>query len=118
MRCAMGCSEGALMSSAHIFCTVDQVESELEAAFEFLDDVYKPFGFTYKVGLSTRNPKKFVGDLAVWDKAESALQRVLERRVPGEWGLNEEDAAFYGPKVGTDLARVGLRADEDSLTSD
>jgi threonyl-tRNA synthetase len=84
---------------AHIFCTVDQVEQEIQGAFDFLDAVYKPFGFTYKVGLSTRNPKKWVGDLKIWDKAESTLKDVLEKRMPGKWHFNEEDAAFYGPKV-------------------
>jgi threonyl-tRNA synthetase len=40
-----------------------------------------------------------MGDLKVWDKAESALQAVLEKRMPGQWKENPEDAAFYGPKV-------------------
>jgi threonyl-tRNA synthetase len=71
----------------------------MEAAFDFLEAVYKPFGFEFRVGLSTRNPKKWMGDLKVWDKAESELRSVLERRVPGKWHINEEDAAFYGPKV-------------------
>ncbi|WVQ78227.1 threonine-tRNA ligase [Cryptococcus sp. DSM 104549] len=88
-----------VQDDAHIFCTPDQVESELYAAFEFLDAVYKPFGFTYKVGLSTRNPKKWMGDLALWDKAENTLREVLEKKVPGNWHVNEEDAAFYGPKL-------------------
>lgn len=42
-----------------------------------------------------------MGDLKVWEKAESALQAVLEKRMPGQWKENPEDAAFYGPKVGT-----------------
>ncbi|WVR04974.1 threonine-tRNA ligase [Kwoniella sp. DSM 27419] len=88
-----------VQDDAHIFCTPDQVEDELYAAFDFLDAVYKPFGFTYKVGLSTRNPKKWMGDLAVWDKAEASLRSVLESKVPGQWHVNEEDAAFYGPKL-------------------
>lgn len=90
---------GADQKLAHIFCSVDQVEQEIQAAFDFLDTVYKPFGFTYKVGLSTRNPKKWMGDLKVWEKAENALQAVLEKRMPGQWKENPEDAAFYGPKV-------------------
>ncbi|CAD6585517.1 MAG: threonyl-tRNA synthetase [Tremellales sp. Tagirdzhanova-0007] len=53
----------------------------------------------FKVGLSTRNPKKWMGDLAIWDKAESDLKTVLEKQMPGEWHTNEEDAAFYGPKM-------------------
>jgi threonyl-tRNA synthetase len=72
----------------------------MNAAYDFLDHVYKPFGFTYRVGLSTRNPKKWVGDLSVWDRAEKVLKEVLEKRAPGAWHLNDEDAAFYGPKVG------------------
>lgn len=40
-----------------------------------------------------------MGDLKVWDKAEAALQAVLEKRMPGQWKENPEDAAFYGPKV-------------------
>ncbi|GFZ46394.1 Threonine--tRNA ligase [Saitozyma sp. JCM 24511] len=88
-----------VQDDAHIFCTVDQVEQEIQDAFDFLDAVYKPFGFTYKVGLSTRNPKKWVGDLKIWDKAEATLKEVLERRMPGNWHVNEEDAAFYGPKL-------------------
>lgn len=77
----------------------EQVEQECFAAFDFLNAIYAPFGFEYKVGLSTRNPKKFVGDLAGWDKAEAALTRVLEKQVPGKWHINPEDAAFYGPKL-------------------
>lgn len=86
---------------AHIFCMKEQVEAEMEAAFDFLEAVYKPFGFDFRVGLSTRNPKKWMGDLKVWDQAEKELRGVLERRVPGKWHVNEEDAAFYGPKVST-----------------
>lgn len=72
----------------------------MNAGFDFLNAVYKPFGMEYKVGLSTRNPKKWMGDLAIWDRAESVLKSVLEKQMPGKWHINEEDAAFYGPKVG------------------
>lgn len=65
--------------------------------------MYKPFGFEYKVGLSTRNPEKWLGKLDVWDKAEAALKDVLENKVPGKWHINEADAAFYGPKLDFDL---------------
>ena len=88
--------------AAHIFCTQEQVEAEVQAGLDFLEAVYKPFGFTYKVGLSTRNPKKWMGDLKVWDNAESQLRAVLERKFPGQWHVNAEDAAFYGPKVSSE----------------
>lgn len=71
----------------------------MHAAFDFLEAVYKPFGFDFRVGVSTRNPKKWMGDLKVWDRAEEELKRVVEKRTPGKWHVNEEDAAFYGPKV-------------------
>ncbi|ORY32072.1 threonine-tRNA ligase [Naematelia encephala] len=88
-----------IQDDAHIFCTADQVEAEMHSAFDFLKTVYEPFGFTFKVGLSTRNPKKWVGDLNVWNKAEATLRDVLEKQMPGKWHINEEDAAFYGPKL-------------------
>lgn len=46
-----------------------------------------------KFRLSTRNPSKFMGDLAVWDKAEATLERQLEKFQPGEWEIAPEDAA-------------------------
>ena len=58
-----------------------------------MEAVYGALGFTYKVGLSTRNPNKFIGDIAVWDKAESQLKSVLDRVFPNNWKLNEEDGA-------------------------
>ncbi|KAJ9101674.1 threonyl-tRNA synthetase [Naganishia friedmannii] len=88
-----------VQDDAHIFCTPDQIEDEIAGVFDLLETVYGALGFTYKVGLSTRNPDKFIGDLAVWDKAEDQLKRVLERVFPGQWKLNEGDGAFYGPKI-------------------
>lgn len=49
-----------------------------------------------------------MGDLKVWEKAESALQAVLEKRMPGQWKENPEDAAFYGPKVSLLLHEIGI----------
>ncbi|KAL7422110.1 threonyl-tRNA synthetase [Cryptotrichosporon argae] len=93
-----------VQDDAHIFCTVDQIEGELIGAFDFLNAVYQPFGFEYKVGLSTRNPEKWMGDLNVWNKAEATLRAVLEEKVPGKWHVNEADAAFYGPKLDFQLS--------------
>lgn len=79
---------------------MDQVEQEINGCFDFLTAVYGLFGFEYKIGLSTRNPNKWMGDLQVWDKAEGTLKDCLEKLSPGKWHINEADAAFYGPKVG------------------
>ncbi len=89
---------GFTQDDGHIFCTEDQIQSEVSAFIQLLRRVYRDFGFTdiqYK--LATR-PQQRVGSDAIWDKAEAALQLALERsavpfeRLPGE-------GAFYGPKV-------------------
>uniref|UniRef100_A0A8B9KMC6 threonine--tRNA ligase n=1 Tax=Astyanax mexicanus TaxID=7994 RepID=A0A8B9KMC6_ASTMX len=54
---------------AHIFCTMDQIESEIKGCLDFLRTVYDVFGFTFKLNLSTR-PEKFLGEPEVWDQAE------------------------------------------------
>merc|ERR1712168_28240 len=82
---------------AHIFCTPDQIKSEMAGALNFLKHVYQIFGFTYQLRLSTR-PEKFLGDIKVWDMAEKGLQESLDSMdIP--WKLNPGDGAFYGPKI-------------------
>uniref|UniRef100_A0A8C1PFJ0 threonine--tRNA ligase n=1 Tax=Cyprinus carpio TaxID=7962 RepID=A0A8C1PFJ0_CYPCA len=54
---------------AHIFCTMDQIESEMKGCLDFLRCVYDVFGFSFQLHLSTR-PEKFLGDIAVWNQAE------------------------------------------------
>jgi len=82
---------------AHIFCTPEQIKSEMAGCLDFLKHVYSIFGFTYQLRLSTR-PEKFLGDIAVWDKAEKDLAESLDNMgIP--WKLNPGDGAFYGPKI-------------------
>jgi threonyl-tRNA synthetase len=83
---------------AHIFCTEDQIESEVIAFNKLLVQVYKDFGFNdIKVKLSTR-PEKRVGSDEVWDKAEKALATAMDHiGVPYE--LQPGEGAFYGPKL-------------------
>lgn len=54
---------------AHIFCTIEQIKEEITGCLSFLDHVYKTFGFTFNLVLSTR-PEKFLGDIEVWNEAE------------------------------------------------
>lgn len=82
---------------AHIFCTHDQIEEEIENIFDFLKYVYGVFGFEFKMELSTR-PEKYVGEIETWNKAESKLESAL-RKWGGNWELNPGDGAFYGPKI-------------------
>ncbi|CAH9073953.1 unnamed protein product [Cuscuta epithymum] len=82
---------------AHIFCRESQVKDEVREGLEFIDHVYKTFGFTYELKLSTR-PEKYLGDVATWDKAEAALSDALNE-FGKPWEINEGDGAFYGPKI-------------------
>ncbi|RDX68413.1 Threonine--tRNA ligase, mitochondrial 1, partial [Mucuna pruriens] len=82
---------------AHIFCRESQIKDEVRNALNFINHVYNIFGFTYELKLSTR-PEKYLGDLASWEKAESALKEALDD-FGKPWQLNEGDGAFYGPKI-------------------
>jgi len=86
---------------AHIFCTADQIKSEIYAALDFMSTVYGIFGFDYSLDLSTR-PEKYLGDLELWNKAEQQLAEVLDEwktKTGKTWKLNPGDGAFYGPKI-------------------
>ncbi len=83
---------------AHIFCTPDQIEDIVDEVIEFVKQTYAGFGFDeYRVELSTR-PEKRIGDDAVWDKAEAALESSI-KRAGIAYKLNPGDGAFYGPKL-------------------
>ena len=82
---------------AHLFVRPDQVEREIELALQIIDHVYRVFDFDYTIELSTR-PEDYMGDLEVWNEAEAALSRVLEKRGVA-YTVNEGDGAFYGPKI-------------------
>ena len=83
---------------AHIFCTEDQIQSEVSEFIDLLFEVYKDFGFEQViVKLSTR-PEKRVGADEVWDKAEKSLEEALNTKGL-EWELQPGEGAFYGPKI-------------------
>jgi threonyl-tRNA synthetase len=83
---------------AHIFCTEEQIESEVLAVTEMILEVYKTFGFDgARIELSTR-PAKRIGSEELWDQAEAALARALESRGIA-FQVNAGDGAFYGPKI-------------------
>ena len=83
---------------AHIFCTPEQLESEIAAFNKLLFDVYKVFGFEdVRVKLALR-PEKKLGDDELWDRAEGALAKALnDAAIPFESLAGE--GAFYGPKL-------------------
>jgi len=83
---------------AHIFCTLNQLQSEIAGFVDLLNRIYRQLGMTeYHIYLSTR-PEQRMGSDEVWDKAEGALQKALESlNLP--YTINPGDGAFYGPKL-------------------
>jgi threonyl-tRNA synthetase len=83
---------------AHIFCRMDQIESEIESFMRLLNEVYQTLGMSrYEVFFSTR-PEKRMGTDEYWDFAEGALEKALKKlNIP--YKLNPGDGAFYGPKL-------------------
>ncbi|MCS7297254.1 MAG: threonine--tRNA ligase [Bacteroidia bacterium] len=83
---------------AHIYCTPDQIESEILALLELVREVYETFGFQEReIYLSTR-PKKYIGSLELWSQAEGALEAAL-RMASFQYQVNPGEGAFYGPKI-------------------
>ncbi len=93
---------GFVQDDAHIFCTDEQIQSEVAAFMDLAFSVYEDFGFAdVATKLSTR-PERRVGADELWDKAEVALQNVLDERGL-DWQLQPGDGAFYGPKIDFDF---------------
>ncbi|MGD8594596.1 MAG: threonine--tRNA ligase, partial [Gammaproteobacteria bacterium] len=87
-----------VQDDAHIFCTEEQIQSEVSQFIDLLFKVYADFGFTeIIIKLSTR-PEQRVGDDEVWDKAEHALETALNAKGL-DWSLQPGEGAFYGPKI-------------------
>src|SRR3990172_12949028 len=86
-----------MQDDAHTFVSEDQMDSELKHTLKLTNEIYKTFGFSYRILLSTRDPNNFMGDVHLWNEAEDIMRRVLK-----ESGMKCEEApkeaAFYGPK--------------------
>lgn len=82
---------------AHIFMLESQIKDELIGVIKLVDEIYKPFGFNYKVELSTK-PEKAMGSDELWEKATQGLIDALEE-VDMPYTVNPGDGAFYGPKI-------------------
>lgn len=89
---------------AHILCTPEQLHDEIKSIIDFIADVMKIFNFDFEMELSTR-PEKTIGSDEAWERATSALKKVLdENDMP--YHINEGDGAFYGPKIDVTLKDV------------
>lgn len=87
-----------VQDDAHIFCTLDQIGSEINSFLEMLKEAYGTLGFdSYRLELSLR-PEKRVGTDEMWDQAETALTELLDTSGV-EYTAEAGEGAFYGPKI-------------------
>jgi threonyl-tRNA synthetase len=92
---------GFTQDDAHILCRPDQLNDEICAIIDFVDDVMKIFGFEYEMELSTR-PEKSIGADEDWERATNALLQALKAKNLS-FEINEGEGAFYGPKIDVKL---------------
>ena len=87
-----------VQDDAHIFCTLDQIGSEITSFLKMLKEAYSTLGFdSYRLELSLR-PEKRVGTDEMWDQAETALTELLDASGV-EYTAEAGEGAFYGPKI-------------------
>ena len=89
-------------NDAHLFCTLDQVESEFKTVVDLILECYKELDITnYRFELSLRDPEnkeKYYPDDEMWNKAESMLRKVMDD-IGIDYVEKKDEAAFYGPKL-------------------
>jgi len=92
-----------VQDDGHIFCTEDQIQSEVATLLELVESVYTDFGFTEIIYRLALRPEKRVGDDSAWDKAENSLRRAMQERNL-KWVDALGEGAFYGPKIECSLS--------------
>jgi threonyl-tRNA synthetase len=88
---------GFTQDDAHVFCTPDQVPSEIERLLDLVHEMLTTFGYPYTIELSTR-PEKALGSVETWRQAQDLLADVMTKRGQ-EFTIDEGGGAFYGPKL-------------------
>lgn len=83
---------------AHIFCSEEQIADEVIGVIDLVDKMYKKLGLKYHLELSTRPEEGSIGSDEMWQKAEDALKKALDKKEL-KYKLNPGDGAFYGPKI-------------------
>ena len=89
---------GFTQDDAHIFCTEEQIKSEVKDFSKMLYEVYADFGFDNVLVMLSTRPEKRVGTDDIWEKAELALEEAL-KETGIKYTLQEGEGAFYGPKI-------------------
>lgn len=82
---------------AHLYMTREQMMEEITGVIRLTTEIYRTFGFKYKVELSTR-PENSMGSAEDWEEATETLRSALET-IGMPYQVNEGDGAFYGPKI-------------------
>lgn len=100
---------GFTQDDAHIFCTEEQLEEEIQKVLDFTVFILSTFGFdNYEIYISTR-PEKYVGSLENWEKATGALEQALKKQnLP--YQIDPGEGVFYGPKIDIKIKDVLNRA--------
>ena len=94
---------GFTQDDSHLFVASEQLLDEITSLLDFVLSVLRAFGFDdFTFNLSTKDPEKYVGDDAIWDKSTAALREALDRHGL-EYAIKDADAAFYGPKIDIDV---------------
>jgi threonyl-tRNA synthetase (EC 6.1.1.3)/Ser-tRNA(Thr) hydrolase (EC 3.1.1.-) len=88
---------GFTIDDAHLFVRPDQLKEEIIEVMGMIEEVVSTLGLETRYMLATR-PEKSIGSDKIWDKSEAALQEVLEEQSL-EYGVEDGDGAFYGPKI-------------------
>ena len=87
-----------VQDDAHIFCTEEQIQSEVKSFIDFLHAVYQDFGFDQVIYKLSTRPDERVGTDEDWDRSEKALEEALNAN-DLDWDLQPGEGAFYGPKI-------------------
>lgn len=86
-----------VQDDAHVFCRADQIDEEVSALLKYTKELYEVFGLPISFRFATK-PDKAMGDPALWEKAEAALEGVM-KHLGLPYQLKPKDGAFYGPKI-------------------
>lgn len=91
---------GFTQDDAHIYCSHDQLKSEIKNTIELTQFVFSTFGMPVDIRLSFRddNDQKYGGDLRYWDRAQQEIQEVAND-MELEYTIAPGEASFYGPKI-------------------
>ncbi len=107
-------ARGFTQDDAHVFCTKDQVVSEVVAILDLVDHIMSTFGFEYMAEISTR-PEKSIGSDEMWEHATNSLMEACKQHNL-DYEINEGDGAFYGPKIDFHLEKAPEHAGDAVLT--